>query len=126
MSIYQVLCSLYSYSHYSQATSVIKFNGLNFSEWCEQIQFDIGVLDHDLALLSEKLVAFTEESNAKQRYFHKAWEISNRLSLKFMRMTIENNLKFTIMKTANAKESMKFVEDSSCWELNPYIIIRKN
>ena len=35
-------------SLHSQATSVIKFNGFNFSKWCEQVQFHLGVLDLDL------------------------------------------------------------------------------
>ena len=52
-----------SVSLHSQATYVIKFNGFNFSEWCEQVQFHLGVLDLDLALLSEKLVALTANCN---------------------------------------------------------------
>ena len=97
----------------SQATSVIKFNGLNFSEWSEQVQFHLGVLDLDSALLSEKPAALTDASSADQRSFHKAWERSNRLSLMFMRMTVEDNIKSTFKKTENAKEFMKFVEESS-------------
>ena len=100
-------------SLHSQATSVQTFNGLNFSEWREQVQFHLGVLDLDLALLTEKPAALTDTSSAEQRSFHKAWERSNRLSLMFMRMTVANNIKSTFSKTENAKEFMKFAEECS-------------
>ncbi|KAA0039623.1 Retrovirus-related Pol polyprotein from transposon TNT 1-94 [Cucumis melo var. makuwa] len=100
-------------SLYSHATSIIKFNGLNFSDWCEQIQFHLGVLDLDLALLSEKPAAITSASSDEDRSFYKAWERSNRLSLMFMRMTVANNIKSTIKNTEDAKEFMKSVEKCS-------------
>ncbi|XP_074267582.1 uncharacterized protein LOC141590996 [Silene latifolia] len=89
------------------------FNGLNFAEWSLQVQFHLGVLDLDLALLSEKPGDLTATSTAEQKSFHKAWEKSNRLSLMFMRMTVESNIKSTFKKTESAKEFMKFVEESS-------------
>ena len=100
-------------SLHSQATSVQTFNVLNFSEWREQVQFHLGVLDLDLALLTEKPAALTDTSSAEQRSFHKAWERSNRLSLMFMRMTVANNIKSTFSKTKNAKDFMKFAEECS-------------
>ena len=102
-----------SASLHSQATSVVKFNGLNFSEWSEQVQFHLGVLDLDLALLNEEPAALTDTSSADQRSFHKTWERSNRLSMMFLRMTVEDNIKSTLKETKNAKEFMKFVEESS-------------
>ncbi|TYK25798.1 UBN2_2 domain-containing protein [Cucumis melo var. makuwa] len=100
-------------SLYSHATSIIKFNGLNFSDWCEQIRFHLGVLDLDLAFLSEKPAAITSASSDEDRSFYKAWERSNRLSLMFMRMTVANNIKSTIKNTEDAKEFMKSVEKCS-------------
>jgi len=38
----------------SHVSSVSIFNGPNFSEWNEQVQFHLGVLDLDLAILEEK------------------------------------------------------------------------
>ena len=52
-------------SFHSQASSLLKYSGLNFFEWCEQIQFQLGVLDFDLALLTDKLTAITDSSNTK-------------------------------------------------------------
>ena len=46
-------------SLHSQASSVALFNGLNFSEWSEQVKFHLGVLDLDLALLEDKPAAIT-------------------------------------------------------------------
>ena len=34
----------------SHSSSVTTFNGLNFSDWCEQIKFHLRVLDLDVAL----------------------------------------------------------------------------
>ncbi|XP_022889107.1 uncharacterized protein LOC111404548 [Olea europaea var. sylvestris] len=102
-------------SLYSHASSVPVFNGLNFSDWCEQIQFNIGVLDLDLdlALQVEKPANVIDESSADERSFHKAWERSNRLSLMFMWMTLAKNIKSTIPKTKIVKEYMKFVVECS-------------
>ena len=66
------------------ASSVVTFNGLNYSDWLEQVQFHLGVLDLDLAIQSERLAALTETSNTEERSFYKAWERTNRLSLSFM------------------------------------------
>ncbi|CAL1413590.1 unnamed protein product [Linum trigynum] len=96
--------------------SVVKFNGLNFSEWAEQVQFHLGVLDLDLALLSETPVALTDASSAEEKSFHKAWERSNRLSLMFLRMTVANNIKSTFNDTESAKEFMNSVKESSQYE----------
>ena len=98
---------------HSQAMSMIKFNGLNFTEWSEQIQFHLGVLNLDLSLVNEKSAALTANSSADERSFHDAWERSNRLSLMFMRMTIASNIKATIPNTENAREFLKFVENIS-------------
>ncbi|XP_022846239.1 uncharacterized protein LOC111368978 [Olea europaea var. sylvestris] len=100
-------------SLHSHTSSVPLFNGLNSSDWCEQVQFNLGVLDLDLALQVEKPADLTDESSADERSVHKAWERSNRLSLMFMRMTLAKNIKSTIPKTENAKEYMKFVEERS-------------
>ncbi|XP_070017023.1 uncharacterized protein [Nicotiana sylvestris] len=96
---------------HSLASSVTVFNGLNFSEWREQVQFHLGVMDLDLALLNDKPAAITDSSSADEKSFHKAWERSNRLSLMFMRMNIANNIKSTIPQTESAREYLKFVEE---------------
>ncbi|XP_060195416.1 uncharacterized protein LOC132624692 [Lycium barbarum] len=96
---------------HSLASSVTVFNGLNFSEWHEQVQFHLGVMDLDLALLKEKPTPITDTSSEDEKSFHKAWERSNRLSLMFMRMTIANNIKSTIPQTESAREYLKFVKE---------------
>ncbi|XP_060182128.1 uncharacterized protein LOC132611768 [Lycium barbarum] len=96
---------------HSLASSIIVFNELNFSEWHEQVQFHLGVMDLDLALLKEKPAAITDTSNEDEKFFHKAWEGSNRLSLMFMRMIIANNIKSTIPQTESTREYLKFVEE---------------
>ena len=67
-----------------QASSVTVFNGLNFSEWREQVNFHLGVLEIDLALLEEKPVDITDQSSEAEKSNHKAWDRSNRLCLSFV------------------------------------------
>ncbi|KAG8385188.1 hypothetical protein BUALT_Bualt03G0015900 [Buddleja alternifolia] len=63
-----------SVSLHSHATSVTVFNGLNFSEWREQVNFHLGVLDLDLALLEEKPTDITNESSDTEKLKLKAWD----------------------------------------------------
>ena len=65
------------------------FNGLNFSDFYEQIQFHLGVLDLDLAILEEKPATITDASSNEEKAHYKAWERSNRLNLMFMRMIVQ-------------------------------------
>ncbi|XP_070015621.1 uncharacterized protein [Nicotiana sylvestris] len=100
---------VFSIPHHSHASSVVVFNGLNFSEWHEQVQLHLGIKDLDLALLNDKPAAITDTSNADEKSFHKTWERSNRMSLMFMRMSIANNIKSTIPQTESAREYLKFM-----------------
>ncbi|XP_019150077.1 PREDICTED: uncharacterized protein LOC109146860 [Ipomoea nil] len=100
-------------SIHSQAASIVKYNGLNFAEWHEQIQFHLGVLDLDLALLNDKPAAINDNSSDDDVAFHQAWEKSNKLSLMLMRMTLGNNIKSTIPKFDSAKDMLKHVEENS-------------
>ena len=107
MSIYIFsVVSLHSY-----ASAVTIFNGLNFSEWREQVNFHLGILDLDLALLEEKHADITDTSSEAEKSKYKAWDRSNRLCLSFMRMTIANNIKSTLPETVTALEYIKFVEE---------------
>ncbi|XP_038971580.1 uncharacterized protein LOC120104456 [Phoenix dactylifera] len=98
-------------SLHSQASSVTIFNGTNFSEWNEQVQFHLGVLDLDLALRSEKPADITDLSSSEERSFYKTWERSNRLSIMFMRMSIANNIKSTLPECDSAQALLKTMEE---------------
>ena len=43
---------------HSLGMSVLIFNELNFSDWSEQVQFHVGVLDLDLSLQVEKTCCY--------------------------------------------------------------------
>jgi hypothetical protein len=48
-------------------------NGTNFSDWKEQVQFHLGVLDLDITLYEfEKLLVPTDTSNAEEKDLYKA------------------------------------------------------
>jgi len=48
------------------------FNGLNFSNWNEQVQFHLGVLDLYLAILEEKSTIITDASSNEEKAHYKA------------------------------------------------------
>jgi hypothetical protein len=109
VSIYLIAVSI-PVSLHSHASSVPILNGTNFSDWSEQVQFHLGVLDLDLALRTEKPPTITEESSAEEKTLSHSWERSNRLSIMFMRMSIANNIKSTLTECDTAKEFFKAVE----------------
>ena len=84
MSMLNVIAASIHVALHSLASSVVTFNGLNYSDWLEQVCFHLGVLDLDLVIQSERPAAITETSSNQERSFHKVWERSNRLSLSFM------------------------------------------
>ena len=59
MSMLNVFAASIPVALYSLASSIVTFNGLNYSDWLEQVQFHLGVLDLDLAIQSERLTTIT-------------------------------------------------------------------
>ena len=98
-------------SLHSLGTFVPVFNGLNFSDWSEQVQFHLGVLDLDLTLQVEKPAAITNASSNEEKT--KTREKLNKICLMLMHMSIANNIKSALPKTESAKEFMKSVEEHS-------------
>ena len=97
----------------SHASSVTVFNGLNFAEWNEQVQFHLGAQDLDIALLLDKPDAITDESSEEDKAFMADWERSNRLCLMFLRMTVDGNIKVALPDTDNAQEFLENVKARS-------------
>ena len=85
---------------------VVKFNGLNYAEWSEQIQFQLGVLYLYETLINDKPVAINETSSHDDKSYFEAWERSNRLGFNLMKMTVAENIKPSMPKTDSAKEFM--------------------
>ena len=56
-------------SLHSHTSSVPLFNGLNFSDYSEQVQFHLGVLDLDLELHVEEPPTITDESSEDEKAF---------------------------------------------------------
>jgi hypothetical protein len=55
-----------------------------FLHWTEQVRFNLRVLDLDLALRTEKLLAFTDSSDVEEETLCMSWERLKRLSIIFM------------------------------------------
>ncbi|KAB5520609.1 hypothetical protein DKX38_024928 [Salix brachista] len=77
----------------------------------EQVEFTLGVLDLDLALLKDKPDPLTDKSTPEEKTLFNAWERSDRLSIMFLRMTIASNIKTSLPKPENAKDYMKAIEE---------------
>ena len=94
--------------------SVVKFTGLNFVEWHEQIQFTLGIMDLDMAIVSdEQPAAITDSSSEHDRSIYEALERLNRLSLILMRMSMAENIKPSMPKTENAREFIQKIKEFS-------------
>ena len=93
--------------------SMVKFNGMNYVDWYEQIQFQLSVMDLDLASISEKPAVITETSTNADKSYFETWERSNRLCLNLIRMTMAENVKPSMPKTDNAKEFILKVKEYS-------------
>jgi hypothetical protein len=53
----------------SHASSVTDYNGLNFAEWNEQVQFHLNAQNLDLALLTDKPDPLTDDSSEDEEAF---------------------------------------------------------
>ena len=104
-----LLCS--TCSQFIECSCIIfaNFNGLNFYDRNEQVQFHHSVLNLDLAILEEKYPTITDVSSTEEKVHYKAWERANRLNLMFMRMTVIDSIKPILPKTDNVKEFTKLV-----------------
>jgi len=71
-------------SLHSHAKSIFVFNGLNFPNWSEQVQFYLGVLDLDLTFEVDKHVVITDVSSIEEKNHYRVWKRSNRPSVMFM------------------------------------------
>ncbi|GJX85022.1 hypothetical protein Tco_0335796 [Tanacetum coccineum] len=82
----------------------------------KQVTFQLGALDHDLALLEDRPGDLTDASTEAQKSHHKACTKSNRLCLNFMRMAIANNIKCTLpgIENQNAKDFLKLIKEKVC------------
>ncbi|KAF9684998.1 hypothetical protein SADUNF_Sadunf03G0008500 [Salix dunnii] len=94
-----------SSSLFASANSVVKFNGLNYEEWSEQIRFSLGVMSLDQAILTdEEPAAIIEESSELEKSRYETWERSNRLCLNLLRMSMAESIKPSMPKTEKARE----------------------
>lgn len=98
---------------FATANSVLKFNGLNYDEWSEQIRFTLGIMALDLAILTEEPSAITDDSSETEKSRYEACERSNRLSLNLMRMTMAESIKPSMPKTENARDFMRMIKECS-------------
>ena len=93
---------------------MVKLNGLNYAYWSERIQFQLGVMDLDLALVCDKnLTTIIETSTEADKSLYGVWKRSNRLRLNLMKMMMTENVNSSMPKTNNEKEFMLKIKGHS-------------
>ncbi|KAK9740964.1 hypothetical protein RND81_03G073300 [Saponaria officinalis] len=99
---------------FASADSVVKFNGLNYDEWALKIQYTLGIMALDIAILTdEEPKAIKDDSSEAEKCCYQAWEKSNRLALNLMKMTMVDNIKPSMHKTEKVREFMHKVKECS-------------
>jgi hypothetical protein len=84
--------------------SIVTLNGLNFIEWDEQVQFALGSMDLENAILTEKLIALHDKSSDEEKAIMAGWEKNNIMALMFLKMTVTTNVKISLPTTTSAKD----------------------
>ncbi|KAF9685346.1 hypothetical protein SADUNF_Sadunf03G0045100 [Salix dunnii] len=103
-----------SSSLFASANSVVKFNGLNYEEWSEQIRFSLGVMSLDQAILTdEESAAITDASSELEKSRYETWERSNRLCLNLLRMSMGESIKPSMPKIEKAREFILKIKEQS-------------
>lgn len=67
----------------------------------------------ELDINEEKLNAPITEDTDKERYYYNTWVKYNRLSLKFLRMSVASNIQLCIPKTNSSMEFFNSVKERS-------------
>ncbi|XP_074296995.1 uncharacterized protein LOC141627663 [Silene latifolia] len=99
---------------FASADSFVKFNGINYDEWALKIQYTLGIMALDIAILTDEVpTEITPQSPEAEKCHYQAWEKSNRLGLHLMRMTMADNIKPPMPKTEKAREFMLKVKECS-------------
>lgn len=97
----------------ASGSTVVKLNRLNYVEWSEHIQFTLGIMGIDEAIMKVEPPAITETSSEDDNALYESWEWSNRLSLNLMRISMAENINPSMPKTENARDFMLKVKEHS-------------
>nr|GMC84534.1 UBN2 domain-containing protein [Ipomoea batatas] len=97
--------------------AVVRFNGLNYQDWSEQVQFYLGLTGLDLSLNTKKPAALTDKSSQEENEYHEQWMRSNRMCLNLMKITMAENMKPMMPKVDIASEFLAKVKELSMSEI---------
>ena len=86
-------------------------SGSNCKRWRSDIEFDLGMMDLDMALCEDEPLKPTNESTEAMRAHYAKWERSNHLSLISIKRSIAEHLLGGILESNNAKEFFVTVEN---------------
>ena len=61
-----------------------QFVGTNFKDWRVQIEFDLDIMNVDLAIYEDKPAPLTYQSTEAGKLYHNTWKRSNHLAFKYL------------------------------------------
>ncbi|GAV88523.1 UBN2 domain-containing protein, partial [Cephalotus follicularis] len=76
----------------NNTASIEILTGSNYKKWKQDIEFAMGIVDIDLAMISDIPADITDTSSLAEREHHAKWERSNRLCLMAMKRSISEHL----------------------------------
>ena len=102
-------CQSVSFAVNNNNATIEILSGSNYKRWRSDIEFDLGMMDLDMALREDEPPKPTNESTEAMRAHYAKWERSNRLSLISIKRSIAEHLLGGIPESNNAKEFLVVV-----------------
>ncbi|GAV64415.1 UBN2 domain-containing protein, partial [Cephalotus follicularis] len=88
----------------NNTTTIEVLTGSNYKKWKQDIEFSMGIVDINLAMISDMPADITDKSSLAEREHHEKWERSNRLCLMAMKRFVSEHLLGGLPKTNDARE----------------------
>ena len=90
-----------------------QFVGTNFKDWRVQIEFDLDIMNVDLAIYEDKPAPLTYQSTEAEKLYHKHGRDLIISHLSTFWIAISSDIRESLLTTDSAKELFNHVKDSS-------------
>nr|GMC49360.1 UBN2 domain-containing protein [Ipomoea batatas] len=97
--------------------AIVRFNGLDYQDWSEQVKFYLALTGLDLSLNTKEFAALTNKSSQEEKEYHEKWMRSNKMCLNLMKITMAENMKPMMPKVDITSEFMGNVKKVSMSEI---------
>lgn len=93
----------------NQVSGIENLTGFNYKKWKRDIEFTLGLMDIDIAILEPKPATPEEGSSATVISKFEKWERANRLSLMLIKRFMSDTIRDNIHDQGNAKDFMSAI-----------------